>query len=170
MNRKGIITLSIIIIITLITTTVALILRSALEHRTDGHAYAEQKAIENGIKNIEEVSTYRSDSVYYVVKGKNKNDEQVVAFVPKEEKEQVHIFLEKDGLTKEEVLELVHRYDEEKRPNEIISIQLGFDNSQTPKWDIPVWEVRYKDQKNRYTYFIVSFTDPKVYKSYSIQQ
>lgn len=170
MKKKNVFILALLILMLITVTSIAFILKSALAERTVGHDYAEKVAMENGVKKIEEISTYNSDNVYYVVKGKNHEDKSVIAFVPKNEKKRVHMFLADKGLTKEDVLELVSSYDPDKKPKEIISIEIGYDDSQKPKWDIPVWEVRYKDEKNRYTYFIVSFTDSKVYKSYSIQQ
>lgn len=170
MNGKRMITLIVSIVIVVILVSTIFIFRSALAHKTDGHALAEQMAMKNGVKNIEEVSTYNSDHVYYVVKGKNQKNQKVIAFVPKDESKKVKIVLEKNGLSKKEVLQLVSSYDDDKKPKEIISVEIGYDDSEKPKWDIPVWEVRYVDQKNRYTYFIVSFSDRKVYKAYSIQQ
>ncbi|WP_243290031.1 DUF5590 domain-containing protein [Bacillus sp. FJAT-47783] len=170
MNRKGMITLIISIVMVVFLASTIFILRSALADKTDGHAFAEQVAKKNGVKNIEEVSTYNSDHVYYVVKGQNQKKQKVIAFVPKDESKKVKIVLEKNGLSKKEVLQLVSTYDDNKKPKKIISMEIGYDDSEKPKWDIPVWEVRYVDQKNRYTYFIVSFTDSKVYKAYSIQR
>lgn len=143
---------------------------SLMTDKTKGHSKVIQIAKNNGLKIIEEVSTYYSDHVYYIVKGQNENNKNMILFISKDNKEKIKSVLEKDGLTKEEVLKLVHSFDPEKKPKKIISFEIGYDDSKSPKWDIPVWEVRYIDQQNRYTYFFVSFTDPKVYKAYSIQQ
>jgi len=143
---------------------------SLMNDKTEGHSIASEVAKKNGIKIIEEVSTYHSDHVYYIVKGQNENNQNVIVFIPEKNTENIKTVYEKDGLTKEEVLNLVNTYDQDKKPKEIISVKIGYDDSKSPKWDIPVWEVRYIDQQNRYTYFFVSFTDPKIYKAYSIQQ
>ncbi|WP_044749103.1 DUF5590 domain-containing protein [Bacillus alveayuensis] len=170
MSRKTIVTLIISTILIVCLITIGWIYRSAMDDKMMGHTWAEEVAKENGIKNIKNISTYYSDHAYYIVAGSNDKSEHVYAFIPKDRPEDILTIKEKDGLSKDDVLKLVFSFDEEKKPQEIIAISLGYDDSKTPKWDIPVWEVRYIDQKNRYTYFIVSFTDPQVYKSYSIQQ
>lgn len=165
---KGKFIISIICFLLLATAFVTHIYTSAEEDKRKGHHSASEIAQNNGFEKVDNISTYHSRHTYYVVQGKNKNGEKIIGWM-KKGNDNILVKKADEGLSKKEVLQLVQEVAGEK-PKEIRKIMLGFDDSKQPTWDIPVWEVQFIDQQNRYTYLIVSFTDERVYKIYSIKQ
>ncbi|AXI39983.1 MAG: hypothetical protein C6W58_03130 [Bacillaceae bacterium] len=166
---KGKIFISFICALIFLVVTFAFLYNSAKEDKTKGHETAIQAAKEHGFASIDEVNTFYNRNVYYIIQGKNKKGEKIIGWMKKGNTDKILIKKAKEGLSKDDVLQLIQNIDNSK-PKKIKKIMLGYDDTDSKKWDIPVWEVQYIDQQNRYTYFIVSFTDDRVYKMYSIKQ
>jgi len=166
---KGKIFISFICALIFLVVTFAFLYNSAKEDKTKGHETAIQAAKEHGFASIDEVNTFYNRNVYYIIQGKNKKGEKIIGWMKKGNTDKILIKKAKEGLSKDDVLQLIQNIDNSK-PKKIKKIMLGYDDKDSKKWDIPVWEVQYIDQQNRYTYFIVSFTDDRVYKMYSIKQ
>ncbi|MEK3645427.1 cell wall elongation regulator TseB-like domain-containing protein [Aeribacillus sp. FSL M8-0235] len=166
---KGKIFISFICALIFLVVTFAFLYNSAKEDKTKGHETAIQAAKEHGFASIDEVNTFYNRNVYYIIQGKNKKGEKIIGWMKKRNTDKILIKKAKEGLSKDDVLQLIQNIDNSK-PKKIKKIMLGYDDTDSKKWDIPVWEVQYIDQQNRYTYFIVSFTDDRVYKMYSIKQ
>ncbi|MED0703271.1 DUF5590 domain-containing protein [Aeribacillus composti] len=166
---KGKIFISFICALIFLVVTCAFLSHSAKEDKTKGHETAIQAAKEHGFASIDEVNTFYNRNVYYIIQGKNKKGEKIIGWMKKGNTDKILIKKAKEGLSKDDVLQLIQNIDNSK-PKKIKKIMLGYDDTDSKKWDIPVWEVQYIDQQNRYTYFIVSFTDDRVYKMYSIKQ
>lgn len=64
------------------------------------------------------------------------------------------------GITKDEALKKVNK---EYSPVEIISVRLGMDE------EIPIWEVKYKDKSDRYTFDYVNFYDGEIIKHMALK-
>ncbi|MED0648982.1 DUF5590 domain-containing protein [Aeribacillus pallidus] len=166
---KGKIFISFICALIFLVVAFAFLYNSAKEDKTKGHETAIQAAKEHGFASIDEVNTFYNRNVYYIIQGKNKKGEKIIGWMKKGNTDKILIKKAKEGLSKDDVLQLIQNIDNSK-PKKIKKIMLGYDDTDSKKWDIPVWEVQYIDQQNRYTYFIVSFTDDRVYKMYSIKQ
>ncbi|ASS91706.1 MULTISPECIES: DUF5590 domain-containing protein [Aeribacillus] len=166
---KGKIFISFICALIFLVVTFAFLYNSAKEDKTKGHETAIQAAKEHGFASIDEVNTFYNRNVYYIIQGRNKKGEKIIGWMKKGNTDKILIKKAKEGLSKDDVLQLIQNIDNSK-PKKIKKIMLGYDDTDSKKWDIPVWEVQYIDQQNRYTYFIVSFTDDRVYKMYSIKQ
>ncbi|MFP3393521.1 peptidase M4, partial [Brevibacillus sp. SIMBA_076] len=50
------------------------------------------------------------------------------------------------------------------KPKEILKAKLGFENN------IPLWEVTYIDDDNRYSYYYLEFKDGNFLRRYSIEK
>lgn len=54
--------------------------------------------------------------------------------------------------------------EHKSKPKEILKIKLGFENN------IPLWEVTYIDDENRYSYYYLAFKDGQFLRRYSIEK
>ncbi|MCV9888382.1 cell wall elongation regulator TseB-like domain-containing protein [Metabacillus halosaccharovorans] len=129
----------------------------------DGYEQSKQFAMEEAnLKNISKINTFNSDQKYHVITAKNNENEQVYGWISNIKKERKMIVKKKTaGITKNEALESVN---EEHNPSEIISVQLGMDEG------IPIWEVKYQDESDRYTFDYVNFYDGKIIKHMALKK
>ncbi len=163
MGKKANITLFIIIV--LILSGIWIFTSTYLEARGDyelGHKESKKFAIEYAnLSAISQINTFSADKKYHVITGENANDEPVYAWISNVHKDR-EIIVEKQssGITKEEALERVYQ---EHNPSEIISVQLGMDEG------VPIWEVKYQDESDRYTFDFVNFYDGEIIKHMAIK-
>ena len=129
----------------------------------DGHEQSKQFAMEEAnLKNISKINTFSSDQKYHVITATNIENEAVYGWISNIKKERKMIVKKKSaGITKNEALESVN---EEHNPSEIISVQLGMDEG------IPIWEVKYQDESDRYTFDYVNFYDGKIIKHMALKK
>lgn len=163
MERK--VGISLFIIIVLIISGIWILTSSYLSAREqykDGHEQSREFALEEAnLKSVNKIKTYSADQKYHVITGTNKENQKVYAWISNIEKgRKILIKKQSSGITKEEALETVYQ---EHNPAEIISVQLGMDEG------IPIWEVKYQDEKERYTFDFVNFYDGKIIKHMAIK-
>lgn len=109
--------------------------------------------------NVKQVNFYHGSESYQVFEGTNKDEDMVFIWVAMSLDN--HIVKEKAaGLAIEEV---VLYTEEELKSKEIISIKLGIENS------LPLYEIIYKDQQDRYSYYYISFKDGTYLKHYHLK-
>ncbi len=136
---------------------------SARDQYENGHEQSKQFAMEKAkLKTISNIDTFSSDQKYHVITGKNNENETVYVWISNIEKGRKSVVKKKStGITKNEALESVY---EEHNPSEIISVKLGMDEG------IPIWEVKYQDESERYTFDYVNFYDGKIIKHMAIKK
>jgi uncharacterized protein YpmB len=128
---------------------------------------AEQQAAQEAkkaydLKEIISTQTYYGSHTYYVVNAKNRKNEKIIIWVPKNDKKRDMIVKkENSGISREEVISLVQK---ERDPEKIKSVRLGMENG------IPLWEITYVDRDNSFTYYYVNFQTGKFLKRYSMYQ
>ncbi|WP_017755548.1 cell wall elongation regulator TseB-like domain-containing protein [Calidifontibacillus oryziterrae] len=118
-----------------------------------------------------DVEYYHGSSAYYIVYGRSKYNEDLIVWVPASEDGELLTRLVNQGWKKEKVRSHVM---ESQNPLEIIDIRLGAEvmkDNRTEKTEIiPLWEVTYIDQQNRYTYYFIKFIDGSFVKRYSLKK
>lgn len=161
MGKKTVITLTITVVIFIIALwTLMVIYNTAREQYLDGHKDSQKLAMQIGqITSIESIETFYGDIKYHVITGENIKEEKVYIWIPQSEKKNVIIKKHSAGITKEQAIKEVHKeYD----PIKIIDVKLGMDEG------IPLWEIKYKDRSNRYTFDLVNFYDGEIIKHMAI--
>jgi uncharacterized protein YpmB len=48
--------------------------------------------------------------------------------------------------------------DTDRKPSEVLSVSLAMEN------DIPLWEIKFKDQNDRYNLYYIKFEDGEYYQ------
>lgn len=114
---------------------------------------AEQKALiiskeKTSLVFVEDFSIFNGSQSYYVLKGKNKQNEKVIVWISEDDKNQVVIKKENDGISKQDA---INKLKEEITPKEIISVRLGMEKN------IPLWEIYYRTEGNLMNYYYVDF-------------
>ncbi|RBW69425.1 DUF5590 domain-containing protein [Bacillus taeanensis] len=122
---------------------------------TSANAGLEQKAAAKAkelfhIKTISKVSFYHGSNSYQVVQGKNEQEEEIIAWISTNPKIEPFSRKASAGVTKKQVKELIDKKVDYKK---IIDIRLGAENK------VPLWEVTYIDQEDRYSFYYVAFKD-----------
>lgn len=135
----------------------------ALQPKRDAEKQAVQKVREAyDLAEVSSTDTYYGSHTYYIVKAKNKKNEKVIVWVPKNEKKHDMIVRkESSGVSREKVISIVQK---ERSPEKIKSIRLAMENK------LPMWEVTYIDEKNSFTYYYVDFQTGEFLKRYSMYQ
>ncbi|KEZ50686.1 DUF5590 domain-containing protein [Metabacillus indicus] len=135
---------------------------TAMAQKKDGHTEAIQRAEqETELKKAESAETFNGLEQYIVITGSDDSGKPVYVFVPSDKKKKPVLKLVSDGISEKEALEAVRS---EQNPQKLISVQLGMEGS------VPVWEVKYIDDQNRYTYDLVQFTDGEIRKHIAIRK
>jgi uncharacterized protein YpmB len=158
MKKWGILILAILCIVMWQAVTVY---HAALEPKR----LTEDKALERAkqeihFKEIEEVYTYYGNQAYVVIVGTNKDNENIIAFVP-EKTDNVIIKKQEEGISRQDA---IARVKAERNPKEIVSAKLGI------KEGIPCWEIKYIDQKNLFTFYYLTFKNGTFLGRYGLQQ
>jgi uncharacterized protein YpmB len=163
MGKKTIITLIIVVAMLIIAVWVfTFTYNSAREQYLDGHEKSKQLAIEKGkLSSIDEIETFYGQIKYHILSGENKQGERVYVWVPQTKKNQeVIVKKQSSGINEKEAISKVNQ---EYNPSEIMDVNLGMDEG------IPIWEVKYKDQSDRYTFDFVNFNDGKIVKHMAVK-
>jgi uncharacterized protein YpmB len=160
MKKWGIIMIVFVILAGIGTASIYV---KSVQPKQDAEEQAAQKAKKvYDLKEIIGTQTYYGSHTYYIVNAKNKKNEKVIIWVPKNDKKRDMIVKkENSGISREEVISLVQK---ERNPEEIKSIRLGMEN------EIPLWEITYVDHDNSFTYYYVNFQTGKFLKRYSMYQ
>ncbi|MBC6975527.1 DUF5590 domain-containing protein [Bacillus sp. Xin] len=118
---------------------------------------AKEKAKLTKVKNVE---YYNGKSSYTVVQGVDEKGEKIIVWVP-EKKGDVLVKKQSEGISEKDALQIVTK---EQKPKQFLKVKLGAENN------VPLWEVTYIDDENRYTYYYLAFQDGKFLKRYSIEK
>lgn len=114
---------------------------------------------EKNLVTITNVDHFFKNETYYVVEGKNENGTDMVVWVG--EDKEVTSEIAKKGLSEKQILDFVKtNYDAKK----IIDSRLGMEDG------IPLWEVVYYDDQDRYTYYYGYFETGKRYEIYRLKE
>ncbi|MBY0595428.1 cell wall elongation regulator TseB-like domain-containing protein [Bacillus bingmayongensis] len=109
---------------------------------------------------VKTVDYYNGKSSYAVVQGVDEKGEQIIVWVP-EKKGNVLVRKKNEGISEKKALQIVAG---ERKPKELVKVKLGAEN------DVPLWEITYIDQEDRYTYYYLEFQDGKYAGYYSIEK
>lgn len=148
-------------------------------------AYVYNKAMEKKIPNesksveiakekakltkVKSVDYYNGKSTYTVVQGVDEKGEQIIVWVP-DKKGNVLVKKKSEGISEKEALQRLAEQatgkgDKSKpKPKQIVKVKLGAEN------DIPLWEITYIDQEDRYTYYYLEFQNGEYAAHYSIEK
>ncbi len=107
---------------------------------------------------VSKVTFYNGNSSYSLFHGEINNNNRIVC-VPNDSMDEVIIFNPENGITAEDAIEILQR---EQNPLEVKSVTLGIEQNS------PIWEIVYLDQKNRYSYYYVTFKDGQFIKRYTL--
>jgi uncharacterized protein YpmB len=125
--------------------------------------HQKEKAIELATKKLPafevlDVSFYNGNESYTILYGIEENKEQIVC-VPIESKLEIITIDPSNGITAEDAIQIVQR---ERNPVAIKSVNLGIEQN------VPIWEIIYVDENNRYSYYYVRFQDGEFIKRYTL--
>lgn len=112
------------------------------------------------LTNVTKIDYYNGQTPYEVVQGVNEKGEQYIVWVP-EKKGDILVQEANKGISEKEALQIVAK---ERKPKQFVKAKLGAENN------VPLWEVTYIDDENRYTYYYLAFQDGKFLKRYSIEK
>ncbi|MDH4421062.1 MULTISPECIES: DUF5590 domain-containing protein [Bacillus] len=118
---------------------------------------------------VKSVDYYNGKSSYTVVQGTDEKGEPIIVWVP-DKKGNVLVKKKSEGISEKEALQKLAEQatgkgDEPKpKPKQIVKVKLGAEN------DIPLWEITYIDQEDRYTYYYLEFQNGEYAAHYSIEK
>jgi uncharacterized protein YpmB len=114
---------------------------------------------EKNLTTVTNVEHFFKNDTYYVVEGKNKHGNDIIVWVGKDKK----IFSEiaKKGLSEKQMIDYVKKNHNAEK---IIDSRLGMED------EIPLWEVVYIDDQDRYTYYYGYFETGKRYEIYRLKE
>ncbi|MBE7118896.1 DUF5590 domain-containing protein [Bacillus cereus] len=118
---------------------------------------------------VKSVDYYNGKSSYTVVQGTDEKGEQIIVWVP-DKKGNVLVKKKSEGISEKEALQRLAEQatgkgDKPKpKPKQIVKVKLGAEN------DIPLWEITYIDQEDRYTYYYLEFQNGEYAAHYSIEK
>ncbi|EJS67266.1 peptidase M4 [Bacillus cereus] len=118
---------------------------------------------------VKSVDYYNGKSSYTVVQGTDEKGEQIIVWVP-DKKGNVLVKKKSEGISEKEALQKLAdqatgKGNEPKpKPKQIVKVKLGAEN------DIPLWEITYIDQEDRYTYYYLEFQNGEYAAHYSIEK
>ncbi|TKD69813.1 DUF5590 domain-containing protein [Pseudalkalibacillus hwajinpoensis] len=140
---------------------------SVLDHPNQLEEKATQRAqSESLISTIDEAIHYHgTNEAYVVLKGPNKNGEEVFVFVP-EKKAPLVTKKTNEGVTSDAIK---NRISEQFSPREIIDIKPGIETNKEDQ-QVLVWEATFIDTDNRYTFAYYYFSNGEYWRSRTIRQ
>jgi uncharacterized protein YpmB len=102
---------------------------------------------ETDIVSIDDFEEYHGLESVLVVKGKNKQGESLIAWIP-ENKEDITVLKEENGIKAKDAIKKVEQLSE---PSKILDVRLGMEKG------IPLWEIYYLSDSNLINYYHVDF-------------
>ncbi|MRX70965.1 hypothetical protein GJU40_02130 [Bacillus lacus] len=136
------------------------IYQTAMKQKTSGHSAAAETAAANGnVAGISSVNSFYGQEHYYVISGTAEDGTEVYAWVKDESEPEVIVKEKASGISKENAQSIIQQYN----PKRITGIQLGMEKN------IPLWEVKYIDEHDRYTYDYIDFTTGDIIKHSAIK-
>ncbi|MFE4350403.1 cell wall elongation regulator TseB-like domain-containing protein [Peribacillus butanolivorans] len=122
-----------------------------------GYEAFEKAKKEGGLETMEEFYLYNGQDSYSVIIGKGDNGTKKIVWLPEDEKKEIVVENYKDGKSKKEILSIVN---EKLNPQKIISVKLGMEKN------VPLWEVTYLDESERFNYDYYDFKTGEWLKYY----
>ncbi|MGW6380324.1 cell wall elongation regulator TseB-like domain-containing protein [Peribacillus butanolivorans] len=122
-----------------------------------GNEAFEKAKKEGGLETMEEFYLYNGQDSYSVIIGKGENGTEKIVWLPEDEKKEIVVENYKDGKSKKEILSIVN---EKLNPQKIISVKLGMEKN------VPLWEVTYLDESERFNYDYYDFKTGEWLKYY----
>ncbi len=113
---------------------------------------AQEKAVaaaskEIDLKKINDIEIYNGEETYYILKGKDKKNNNVIVWVSEKGKN-VYVRQEAKGISREQA---VSKLLQETNPKEIVSVKLAMLKSRQ------CWEIYYLSHNNLINYYYVDF-------------
>lgn len=102
---------------------------------------------ETDMKKMDSFQLYNGKESYYILEGKNDNNEDIIVWINKEN-HQVTQRMKKDGLTKQEALNILLS---KQSPEKINAVRLGMYD------ELPVWEIYSHTDKDSLNYHWIDF-------------
>jgi uncharacterized protein YpmB len=132
----------------------------AVEYQNQQHNSAIRIAKEiDEIVEVKRVTTYNGKQSYSVVYGIREDNTERIICVPNQKDNQIITIDPAEGITEEEAVEIVIA---DRNPAEIKSVTIGIEQN------VPIWEVIYLDEQNRYSYYYITFKDGQFIKRYTL--
>ncbi|MCT8138930.1 DUF5590 domain-containing protein [Anaerobacillus sp. CMMVII] len=110
------------------------------------------------ISEIVSADFYHGTLSYQVFRGLTENEEEIIVWVP-DTLDSLVVKKSNEGINFNEAFQFTQ---EELQPKEVISIKLGMENN------IPLYEIIYIDQQNRYSYYYITFKDGSYLKHFHL--
>ncbi|WP_078428471.1 DUF5590 domain-containing protein [Alkalihalobacterium alkalinitrilicum] len=158
--KKWVITIVCLLLLT--TTGLSVYFYKMMRSPIDEHEQLAVQRVLNDtdVETVEGVSFYHGTESYIVIQGLNTEDKPVIAWVGNED-ERIIVKNADDGLSKEEVMQFAIR---ELAPKKLISTRLGMENR------LPIYEITYIDENDRYSFYYITFEDGTFVKRYSLKK
>ncbi|MGG6361442.1 DUF5590 domain-containing protein [Peribacillus frigoritolerans] len=130
----------------------------ALQPKKEAGNEAFKKAKEEGgLVTMEEFYLYNGQDSYSVIIGKGEKGTKKIVWLPEDKKKEIVVENYKDGKSKKEIMNIVK---EKLNPQKIISVKLGMEKN------VPLWEVTYLDESERFNYDYYDFKTGEWLKYY----
>lgn len=115
---------------------------------------------ETEVSIIQNVSFYHGTEPYVVIKGQQEEGgENFIVWVGQED-ESVVVKPANAGLSKEQVRQFAIN---ELAPKKLLAVRLGLENR------LPIYEITYIDENDRYSFYYITFEDGTFVKRYSLK-
>ncbi|WLR43707.1 DUF5590 domain-containing protein [Bacillus carboniphilus] len=168
MSKKSLFIFIVIILILAGLSSFTYIYTSAIKDKKSGHEEAEHIALKDEeVEKIVEINTYHGEEKYYVITATDSNSEEFYVFI-QDGKVYDKVYKSK-GISQEKAISLLKA---DKNPKEINGISLGVSNYIHMAKDIDekyiAWEIQYKDQDNRLSYYYLKFENGEFIQSMTI--
>jgi len=112
------------------------------------------------LKKIEDVTFFNGDESYQVIWALNDHDEHVIVWVPENDPQNMMMKKADDGWDKSQVRSFAKNELDMKK---LKHIRLGI------KHDIPVWEITFIDENNRFSFFYLRFDGETWVENYRLK-
>lgn len=128
-----------------------------IENESDVRVFLDENKVP--IQSINAIDFYHGTEAYHIIKAINNDNEEIIVWIPFSLDEYV-LKRQDQGLSMNEVVAYAKN---NLNPKEIISIKLGMENN------IPLYEITFKDENGRYSFYFIKFTDGTYLKHYHLK-
>ncbi|WP_096200901.1 cell wall elongation regulator TseB-like domain-containing protein [Bacillus sp. FJAT-45350] len=109
---------------------------------------------------VNDVKHYFGSDAYTVIFGMNEEEENIIVWI-REDREKIVTKKVDDGWSKEQVIQFAN---EQLPLDKLVSIRLGVER------ELPVYEIAYIDNEDRYAYHYITFDNGTFVKRYSLRR
>lgn len=164
--KKGFIISIIVSVLILLAVGIGVIYTQSKSDLNLAKEEAIQKAKTVGITKVQQVDWFHYLEQYMVVEGLDNEDQSLIVWIPNNEEKEIVVEAANDGLTRDEAAEYLKNklssLSNDKRPKKIMKIKLGMVD------DLPVYEITYKDQMDRYSIMYLDFYRGQWFRVYNL--